>query len=200
VSNYYVLECPAGTGPLQFKFEVEDSARKCWYMGRLFSPDDSDDDFQPPPTPIAVRTKIDSKAAERVYPELAWNPIPLMTRRLVAAMQTAGVNNLQTYETRLVNPQGSPPPPADHYLAVNIVGLIKGADLAESETNPAVADKLLSMDFQSLAIDPIKVRDALLFRLAENISAVLAHARVRQSAESAGVSTLTWYRPEEWAG
>lgn len=200
MSNYYVLECPAGTGPLQFKLEVDGSARKCWYMGRLFSPNDPDSDFQAPPTPIQVRTKIDSKAAERVYPELAWNPIPLMTRRLVTALQAAGVSNLQVYETRLVNPQGSPPPAPDHYLAVNIVGLIKGADLAASETNPDVADKLLSMDFQSLAIDPIKVRDALLFRLAENISAVLAHARVRQAAENAGISTLTWYLPEEWAG
>ena len=200
VPSYYVLDCMAGIGPLQFSLEVVNGARRRWYAGRLFSSANSNRDFQLPPTPIELQTEIDSKVAERIYPELTWHPIPLMTRRLVSAITAAGVTNLQTYETRLLNPQGASPPAPDHYLAVNIVGLIEGADLARSKTNPAVADKLLSVDFHSLAIDPIKVGDALLFRLAENISAVLAHARVKQSVESAGISTLTWHRPEEWAG
>lgn len=200
MSNYYVLDCVEGTGPLQFTLELDRPARRRWKAGQLFSPDATDRAFQPPTAPIDLQTDIDSKAAERIYPELTWHPIPLMTRRLVNALTAAGVSNLQTYETRLLNPQGSPPPPPDHYLAVNIVGLIAAADLAASETNAAVADKLVSMDFQSLAIDPIKVRDALLFRLGENISAVLAHERLRKAAESAGISTLTWFRPEEWAG
>jgi hypothetical protein len=59
---------------------------------------------------------------------------------------------------------------------------------------------MISMDLHSLAIDPSKTRNALMFRLAENTSAVLVHERVRQYVESRGITTLSWYNPEQWAG
>jgi hypothetical protein len=192
------MKCMAGTGPLQFKLEADSTNKECWQMGRVFLPNDEDPDFRPPADVIEVRTKIDSKAAERVYPELTWNPLPLMSRRLVAALQSSGINNLQTYQTRLTNPQGQTP--VDYYLAVNIVGLVAAADLGESLTDPNGTDTLLSVDFQSLTVDPMKSRDALIFRLAENVSAVLVHERVREFVEEAGITTLTWYEPESWAG
>jgi len=200
MSGYYVLECMAGLGPLQFTLEADCPNGECWQMGRLFSRDNRDSDFHPPAEVIELQTRIDSKAPQRIYPELAWNPLPLMTRRLVAALQAAGINNLQTYETRLANPQGTKPPDEGHYLAVNIVGLVAAADLADSETNPEVAEKVLSVDFHSLAIDPLKARDALMFRVAENISAVLVHERGKEFVERRGITTLTWYEPESWAG
>jgi hypothetical protein len=121
-----------------------------------------------------------------------------MSRRLVAALQEAGVNNLQTYPTTITNPQRDTP--ADYYLAVNVVGLVAAADFAESETDPESDERVLSVDFHSLTIDPQKARDALMFRLAENISAVLVHERVREHVEAKGITTLTWFEPEEWAG
>ena len=200
MANYFVLDCMAGSGPPQFVLEVDWSAKKYWKMGRVFSEADEDSDFQPPEGIIEVETKVDSKVRERIYPELTWHPIPLMTRRLVSALQSSGVTNSQTYETRLTNPQGDPPPSADLYLAVNVVGAIAAADLAESETNPDVSEQLISMDFRSLSIDPLQARDALMFRLAENLSAVLLHERVKDFIEGQGITTLTWYEPESWAG
>jgi hypothetical protein len=189
----------AGAGPLHFKIEAPNCPNKvCWQMGRMFSASEEDEDFRPPTEAIELQTKMDSKAPERIYPELAWNPLPLMSRRLVEALQDSGVDNLQVYETKLANPQGRTP--ANHYLAVNIVGLVAAADMANSETNPAVTAKKISMDFHSLAVDPAKTRDALMFRLAENVSAVLVHERVKNAVTASGVTTLTWFEPEEWAG
>jgi hypothetical protein len=188
----------AGTGPLHFKLEADCANKECWQMGRVFSRKDEDPDFRPPARVIELRTKIDSKAPERVYPELTWNPLPLMTRRLVSALQSSGISNLQTYDTRLTNPQGKTPP--DHYLAVNIVGLVAAADLIESQTDPQGTETLLSVDFQSLTVDPMKSRDALIFRLAENVSAVLVHERIRKFVTDAGIYALTWYEPQSWAG
>jgi hypothetical protein len=200
VSNYYVLECIGGRRSLRFQLEADCHNGECWHMGRLFSSADEDRDFHPPSKIIELRTKIDSKVRERVYSELTWDPLPLMSRRLVAAFKDAGINNLQTFETRLINPQGDPPVPDNQYLAVNIVGLVAAANLLESETNPAVEDKVLSMDFQSLVIDPLKARNLPMFRLAENISAVLVHERIKNFVQSKGIDTLTWYEPEAWAG
>src|SRR6187401_844592 len=106
MSHYYILKCMAGIGPLHFKLEVACDNKECWQMGRMFSASNEDPDFHPPVENIEVNTRVDSKVRERVYPELTWNPLPLMSRRLVTALQEAGVNNLQTYETRLTNPQG----------------------------------------------------------------------------------------------
>jgi hypothetical protein len=39
-----------------------------------------------------------------------------------------------------------------------------------------------------------------MFRLAENITAVLVHEHVKDQVERGGISTLTWLAPEEWAG
>lgn len=111
-----------------------------------------------------------------------------------------GVDNLQTFETKLTNIQGKNPPREDHYLAVNILGLVAAADLQKSVTNPAVKEKMISMDFHSLVIDPTKAHDLLLFRLAQNTSAVLVHERVKHAVEAAGITTLNGFRPEEWAG
>ncbi|MBB6091951.1 hypothetical protein HNQ60_000797 [Povalibacter uvarum] len=198
VSNYFVLKCMAGAGPLQFKLESDADNKECWQMGMAFSPDHEDSDFHPPTDVLELQTKIDSKAPERIYPELTWNPLPLMSRRLVTALQSAGVDNLQVYETRIANPQNGAP--ADFYLCVNIVGAVAAANMAESQFNPDVEDRLISADFTSLTVQPEKSRDLLIFRLAENTSAVLVHERVRRFIESRGIDSLTWFEPESWAG
>jgi hypothetical protein len=198
--RFFVLECQEGTGPLHFSLDTDCINGECWIMGRAFTARDPDPDFHPPGGPYELQTELDSKVNERVYPELTWNPLPLMSRRLVNALQQAGVDNFQLYPTRLVNPQGQKPPPEDHYLAVNILGLVAAADRVRSKLNPDVPERMISADFHSLAIDPEKAHDLLLFRLAENVSAVLVHERVKRFVEASGIHTLTWYAPESWAG
>ncbi|OHA80417.1 MAG: hypothetical protein A2675_01525 [Candidatus Yonathbacteria bacterium RIFCSPHIGHO2_01_FULL_51_10] len=200
MTSYFVLDCMSPLEYEHYLLKVDYSAQKRWEAGVLFSNQDERDGFHQPTEPIELQTKADTEVPPRIYAELYWQPIPLMSRRLVAALQEAGVDNLQTFETRLVTVQGKSPPPVDHYLAVNIVGLVKAADLNKSKTNSDVPEKLTSMDFHSLAIDESKTHEQLMFRLAENISAVLVRERVKSFIESKGINTLTWYRPEDWAG
>ena len=198
---YYVLDCMSPLDAEFFTVKLRSlKNRKRWAAGVLFTPSSDIPEFQPPLEPIELTTRPEDEEPPRVYAELYWNPVPLFSRRLVTALQAAGVDNLQTYETRLVSVQGANPPTADHYWAVNIVGRVAAADLEKSEINPEVDDRILSTDFYSLAIDEKKTKDLLMFRLVENITAVLVHERVKKQVEGAGITTLSWFQPEEWAG
>jgi len=201
VPRYYVLNCIAPLELEHWNLDVDDGAKsKRWAAGNPFSQGEKREAFNPPHELIEVTTAADDEYLPRVYAALYWNPIPLMNRPLVAALKAAGVDNLQTFETKLLTVRGQNPPPADHYLAVNIVGRVAAADLQKSEINPAVHEKLISMDFYSLSVDDSKARGFLMFRLAENISTVLVHERVKKQIEAEGINTLTWLAPEKWAG
>jgi hypothetical protein len=173
---------------------------KRWEAGLLFTMEDDRETCHPPQEPIEISTDEDTEDPERIYPELTWVPIPMMSRRLVDTLRAAGVGNLQTFETKLINARGKNPPPENFYLAVNVVGLVAAADLGKSEVAPGGAEKMISMDFNSLAIDPARARGASMFRLAENVSAVIVSENVKKHVESAGFASLTWFKPEEWAG
>ena len=110
----------------------------------------------------------------------------------------AGVDNLQTFQTVLRAPSGELPP--IEYVAVNILGCVAAADLNLSSISPDTPERLISTDFDALAIDERAARQLLMFRLAQNTSAVLVHRLVKQSIDAAGIQSLTWLRPEEWAG
>ncbi len=208
--EYFVLEClpddvpvPAGWMVEHYDLKVASGVRgKTWRSGAVFDPKAEFPGDRPPEVPIRIETKRASTGNKllTVYPELTWQPIPLFSRRLVAALREAGVDNLETFETVLSNLEGEKPPPADFYLAVNVIGLVEAADLKKSELGPGVEEKLISVDFDSLSVDPARARNLLMFRLAENTSAVLVHARVKAQVEAAGLPALTWLRPQEWAG
>jgi len=201
MAEYFVLDCMSPLHAEHYQLEVGYPANdRRWEAGLLFSESDERETCHPPQEPINVETVEDTEVPPRIYPELTWVPIPLLSRRLVDALKAAGVNNLQTYETKLVTRFGKNPPPEDLYLAVNLVGLLAAADLAKSKTNPEVAEKMISMDFHSLAIDPSKTHDVLMFRLAENVSAVIVHERVKQAVEAKGITSLSWFAPNQWAG
>ncbi len=198
---YYVLKCLPPVTTDYHRLEVRSpGADRRWEAGILFTTDDRRDELHPPLTPIRLATEVEETDTPNEYAELYWNPIPLMSRRLVDALRSAGVDNLQTYETQLDVAAGAVGTRPDRYLAVNIVGRVQAADLARSETNPESTERFISKDFFSLAVDDGKARGLPMFRLAENVSAVLVHAHVRARVEAAGISTLTWLEPEAWAG
>jgi hypothetical protein len=198
---YYVLDCMSPLGAEFYNVELKSLAnRKRWEAGVLFTPSNEIPEFRPPQGTIELVTEEDSTGVPHVYAELYWDPLPIFSRRLVAALEAAGVDNLQTYDTTLVSVEGKNPPPPNHYRAVNVVGRVAAADLEKSEINPDVDDREVSTDFYSLSVDETKAKDLLMFRLVENISVVLVHERVKAQVEAAGITTLSWFQPEEWAG
>jgi hypothetical protein len=201
VPKYYVLKCLPSIQVEHYRLQVGYPANdKRWEAGLVFSSQNRSEELQPPPVPIPVRTEAEDPDIPNVYAELYWNPIPLMTRRLVQALRGAGIDNIQTYDTTLESPQGEKPPGADHYLAVNIVGRVAAADLGKSDISPETPERMISTDFHSLSIDESKARALLLFRLAENITAVMVHEHVKDRVEQSGITTLSWLAPEQWAG
>src|SRR5205823_3571567 len=135
--------------------------RKRWAAGVLFTPANEISEFRPPLHTIELVTEADDTDVPHVYAELYWDPLPIFSRRLITALESAGVDNLQTYETTLVSVQGENPPPPEHYRAVNVVGRVAAADLEKSEINPDVEDRELSTDFYSLSVDERKAKDLL---------------------------------------
>lgn len=104
----------------------------------------------------------------------------LMSRRLVAALEVAGVDNLQKFEAELKD-QTSGDVNRDFYV-VNIIGLVAAADMTNSEALPLGEGQV----FTSLKVAPGKPRDLLMFRLAESLVDVIVHEKVAAAIEKGG--------------
>lgn len=86
----------------------------------------------------------------------------VMDQALIAALRSAGVDNLQTFPAVVKCPQLGRE--FSNYEAVNIVGLVSCANAAQSESSPLADLKF----FHRLAIDESQARGLLMFRLAES--------------------------------
>lgn len=153
----------------------------------------------PPAAPIHLHwdpeTETDGKRRLSLYDA---GPV-LMRRDLVAALRECGVDNMETYET-VVHSRVDGSECLD-YAAVNIIGLVAAADMERSGAHlPEDSDGLIDVDFDGLVIDEAKAAGFLLFRLAECVSGVVVHERVKTHIESRGGFGLSFVPPEEWSG
>jgi hypothetical protein len=124
--------------------------------------------------------------------------IPVMRDDVVAALTAAGVDNLQYFDAVLVNPATGEQ--HTNYKAYNIVGLVACAEMDASELAGTSESTVGSVDFRSLVIDESKTGGALLFRLAEDVSAVVVHEQVKRAIEASGIPGFVFYGPGEWSG
>lgn len=96
---------------------------------------------------------------------------------LIAALESFGVDNLDKYPVSIADPDDGKV--YTNFKAVNIVGVVSAADMKKSEYE--LRNGLPSMDvaFDELVLKEDDVRGRLMFRLAENLTAVLVHESVR---------------------
>lgn len=165
-----------------------DTPLRSWMSGARFA--------SPPPEPIRIKLRGTDEEGW-VLGDLWLTPITVMSKRLHDVLIAAGVHNLDTYAVELQDPETGKVY-AD-YLAFNLVGVIAAADAA-TQFASEVSERKVSADIDSLVVDTGKTRGALMFRLAESVNAVLVHASVRDAIEAAGIDTLTFLEPEDWAG
>lgn len=158
---------------------------RSWTRGQRFT--------NPPPVPLRPMLRMRKGS---VLLEMWKAPLPLMTVRLHAVLVGAGVDNLDVYSAELVDPKTGTVYP--DYVAFNLIGLVSAADLGASEFQSFGGPS--GFDFQSVAIDPAKTRGALMFRLAEATNGIVVHSSVRAAVEAAGIDTLTFIPPGDWAG
>ena len=123
---------------------------------------------------------------------------PLYHKDVVAALKECGVDNIETYKTRITNEKTGEV--CEDYLAVNIVGLVKAADMSKSKAVMHTSDGLIDTDFDSLVLNEEAAAGYKLFRLAENISGVVIHRSVKEYLESKGGFELTFKEPKDWIG
>jgi len=115
---------------------------------------------------------------------------------LLATLRRSGVDNLQVFRAIIEDPTtGSR---HENYSAVNIVGVVAAADMAESV--PMTAGGMSLGGFDSLVVDETRAGDLLMFRLAEAVNAIVIHERVRTEIEAAGIPGITFWEPGEWSG
>jgi len=103
--------------------------------------------------------------------------VRLMQKKLVETLRSAGVDNIQTFPAVITHPETNNT--YDDYLAVNIIGMVSCANVEASTTSP-LADVYY---FHNLVIDPQKVKDLLIFRLAESQINVIIHEKVAREIE-----------------
>jgi hypothetical protein len=151
-------------------------------------------------TPIEVRLKpLEPLAPDQspLMPALFKGRFPLYRDDLVAALRACGVDNLDVYDARIIDPDNGQV--HTNYKAVNILGLVAAADMGKSQWSAADGIPLIDVAFDRLVIDPAKAMDLLFFRLAENNAAVIVHERVRNHLVQAGFAELEFHRPERVA-
>lgn len=128
---------------------------------------------------------------------------PLMSIELLAAIRSAGVDNIDTYDAVIRETRTNRE--FHNYKAVNIIGLISAADLdASVYTSSGLSDEpIMDLWFDKLVLDEDKITDNLFFRLAENVAVVLAHYSVVDAVEAAdipGSEYLGFAHPSERSG
>ncbi len=124
--------------------------------------------------------------------------ILLMREDLVEALKESGVDNVQWFPAILRDTRKR----TDHknYYASNIVGVVACADVSRSRKAAVSDSEMIDAFFDSLVIDESKTGGALMFRLAESVSAIIVHEKVKKHIEQNQVPNMVFYGPGEWAG
>lgn len=188
-SEYSMLECYAPSGGrftdiLEYPLiEGVDS----WMLGARFT--------VPLPDPLRLQWDPQTSGPRKTMYDAT---IPLLRHELIEALQQAGVDNLDCYPAVIVDSETGEE--CADYQAVNIIGLVSAADLGRSKFADPSGNRLIDMDFESLAIDADRTFGAKLFRLAECVSGVVIHRSVKEYLESLGGFGLSFVPPANWIG
>jgi hypothetical protein len=185
--GYYVMTCE-GVDPMPIARGPEPEIDDNWMLGRLI-------DENTVPKRLTYTLDTDYGGTPKAMYEEA-NPV--MSNDLVKVLTSAGVNNIQYFDAILVNPD-SGHEYAD-YKAFNVVGLVAAADMTKSELMGTSDSSMGDVDFHALVLDESKARGLLLFRLAEKISAIVVHEKIKTAIEAANIPGFVFYEPGDWSG
>ena len=184
---YYVLEC---YGPADQDRAAIGGVRNFEVNWRLARPLET-----VPPRPIVVELNPEFPG---IMMPMFDKGILLFSNPMVTSIRNAGVDNIEVFDALVIDP-GSGQRYED-YKAVNIVGAVAAADLPKSEYAAPSGTAMVDTDFDSLAIDEAKAGGHLMFRLAEAVTAIVIHERVKSQLEQDGIPYLNFVPPADWMG
>jgi hypothetical protein len=154
-----------------------------WLAGHKFR--------RPPKEPVIVTIQEGEEHADRLPYWVAPN---VMSDAFYKALCDAGVDNLDVYDAILRSEDGTVE--YKGFKAYNILGLIRAADLSKTQFSPG--SRLIDASIESLAIDADKAMGILMFRLAENVSAVMVHERVKRVIEPMNFPYVQFTEPKNF--
>lgn len=161
--NYFVKPTPYRTSSLVKEFKFKPSR---WVTGHIFGE---------PKEPIAVEFW---ENGGRGLAEILLDSIPLFSKELVNALRDCGVDNLQLFPVKIIEREGNRI--NQEYFAVNIVGLIKCADMEKSEYSDITGQGIIAVNFRKLIIDETIAMGFYIFRLAESVSSIIVHEKIKK--------------------
>lgn len=145
-----------------------------------------------------VRCILHSNYTEGLLP-LFNDQILLMTSELVQCLRDVGVDNIDCYQALVADPITGME--YTNYQAVNVIGVLAIADFSRSLISPGSSERLISVDFDQLALNTERALSLKMFRLAECVTALIVHESVRMLLENrTGFETLQFIEPAKWIG
>lgn len=114
-----------------------------------------------------------------------YSSVNVMSQRLVDALQSAGVDNLQLFDADIVRKDTGEK--LGGYRVVNILGLVSAADSRASKGRP-LANKTF---FETLVLDETRARGHLMFRLAESLNDIIIAEKVAKRVADGGFVDVT---------
>ena len=166
------------------RLDVDPDLGEPWLSGRPL-------DFVPPKP---IRFQIDKSSPGAEMRAVYIGAYPLYRNDVLQCLSQAGVTNLETFDVKLVNNIDGKV--YDNYKAVNILGLIYCLDNDTGNMLEMSEDVL----FDGIDINEEKAAGALLFRLAENVTAVIVHEKVVEVFERNMIPGIEFYDPAMWSG
>lgn len=156
-----------------------------WFSGHKFR--------DPPKEPVIVTIQEGEEYADLLP---FWDSVNVMSNVFYKALCDAGIDNLDVYDAILRSEDGKVE--YKGFKAYNILGLIRAADLSKTVFNGPPGTRLIDASIESLVIDPDKAMGILMFRLAENVSAVMVHERVKRFIEPMNFPYVQFTEPKNF--
>ena len=184
---YYILACFGPDDQDRAAIGNVVNTKVNWQLGRRFE--------QSPPTPVLV--DLNPEFPGMLMPMFD-KGILLFTEQMLRSVRAAGVDNLDVYDAVLRDPNSGTT--YDTHKAINIIGTIAAADLDQSVWEAPSGTPLVDTDFDSLSIDERRTRGARMFRLAECVTAIVIHERVKNQLVHDGIPYLDFVEPRDFVG
>ncbi len=194
---YYIMDCEPiihenGGIDLSINNNFKLAGIRLWKTGLPIKKEKKDN------VPNPVELDFDAYRGYDGFPtEIEDLGIPVMSQRLCKVLLNAGVDNLELFPATLKNKQTGQ---VFDYYVYNILGLVAAMDLEKSSyENYKTEGTFADTTIHELAIDDSKVKDLLLFRLAENVSTIMVHESLKKAIEEAGITTVSFIKPEDYS-
>lgn len=158
---------PSISVPFQFLMDAGE------FGGSEISGDGVDLDEEPPNVPVKDRLAD------------YYSNVCVMSPRLLDALRTQGVDNLQSFPAHIKNSETGERLDQPYFF-VNVVGIVSCANVGASDSNPLGP----SYYFHELVVDPSKARGLLLFRLKESPFEIIVHERIAGLLEGGGLAGI----------